>query len=127
MDHSAVGDADAGADHHERLDRHVLAECGVGGKVDRFRRDHGHAGIECRLTQPRLHHRFGFGELGLGVDAAHFILAGFDHGGLQSKLAHDGDRVGEIILALAVGVADFFEDFAARGGRRTPSRRHCKA
>ena len=34
MDHRAVGDADAGADHHERLDGDVAAEFGVGGKKD---------------------------------------------------------------------------------------------
>ena len=86
MDHRAVGDGDAGTDHHERLDRDVVAEFGVGGEIDGFRRDQRHAGIERRLAQPRLHHRFRFRQLRLGVDAAHFILAGFDHDGLQSRL-----------------------------------------
>ena len=63
MDHRAVGDGDAGADHHERLDGDVAAEGGVGGEIDRLRRDQRHAGIERGLAQPRLHHRFGFGEL----------------------------------------------------------------
>ncbi len=82
MDHRAVGDRHAGTDHHKRLDRDVAAEFGIGGEVDRLGCDHGHAGLECRLAQPRLHHLLGLGELGLGVDATHFILAGFDHDGL---------------------------------------------
>ena len=91
-----------------------LPKRGVGGEIDRLRRDHRHAGVERRLAQPRLHHLLGFGELGLGVDAAHFILAGFDHDGLQSQFPNDGDRIGQIILALAVGVADLFDDFERR-------------
>ena len=74
--------ADAGAEHHERLDRHVAAECWcrstrytVSGAISVTPACHR------RLAQPRLHHRFGFGELRLGVDAAHFVLAGFDHAG----------------------------------------------
>ena len=110
MDHRAVGDRNARADHHERLDGDVVAECGVGGEIDRIRRDQGDAGLERRLAQPRLHDLFGLGELGLGVDAAHFILAGFDHDGLQSHVPDDADRVGQIILALAVGIADLLDD-----------------
>ena len=87
-----------------------LAEPGVGGEINRLGRDQRHAGVERRLAQPRLHHRFGFGELGLGVDAAHFILAGFDHDGLQSHVPDDGDGIDQIILALAVGIADPVED-----------------
>ena len=79
-----------------------LPKRGIGGEVNRLRRDHGHAGLERGLAQPRLHDLLGFGELGLGVDAAHFILAGFDHDGLQSQFSNDGDRVGQIILALAL-------------------------
>ena len=110
MDHRAVGDRDAGTDHHERLDRDILAERGIGGEINRLGRDHGHAGLERRLAQPRLHDLLGLGELGLGVDAAHFILAGFDHDGLQSQLTNDVDRIAQIILALAVGIADLFDD-----------------
>ena len=89
MDHRAVGDGDAGADHHERLDGDVVAEGGVGGEMHGFRRDQRHAGIERCLAQPRLHDSFGFGELRLGVDSAHFILAGFNHDGLQSHVPDD--------------------------------------
>ena len=89
MDHRAVRDRHAGADHHERFDRDVVAERGVGGEIDRLGRDQGDAGLERGLAQPRLHDLLGFGELGLGVDAAHFILAGFDHDGLQSQVPDD--------------------------------------
>ena len=47
----------------------------------------------------------------LGVDAAHFVLAGFDHDGLQSHFPDNGDGIDQIILALAVGVADPVENF----------------
>src|SRR5262249_26751389 len=36
------------------------------------------ARLKRRHTQPTLQHSFGFGELHLGVDAAHVILRGFD-------------------------------------------------
>ena len=111
MDHRAVGDRHTGTDHHKRLDRDIVAERGVGGEVNRLRRDHGDAGLERRLAQPRLHDLLGFGELGLGVDAAHFVLAGFDHDGLQSQFSNHSYRVGQIILALGVGVTDLFDDF----------------
>ena len=88
-----------------------LPKRGIGGEIDRIGRDQGDAGLQRRLAQPRLHHGFGFGELGLGVDAAHFILAGFDHDRLQSQVPDDRNRVGQIILALAVGITDFFDDF----------------
>ena len=110
MDHRAVGDGDAGADHHERLDGDVVAEFGVGGEIDRVGRDQRHAGVERRLAQPRLHHGFGFRELRLGVDSTHFVLAGFNHDGLQSHISHDGHGIDQIILALAVGIADLVED-----------------
>ena len=82
MDHRAVSDGDTGTDHHEGFDGDVVAERRIGGEEDRLGRDHGHAGLKRRLAQPRLHDLLGLGELGLGVDAAHFILAGFDHDGL---------------------------------------------
>ena len=111
MDHRAVGDGDAGADHHERLDRDVAAELGVGGKINGFRRDQRHAGVERRLAQPRLHHRFRFRKLRLGVDAAHFVFAGLDHDGLQSFISRTMVTAStQIILALAVGIADLVED-----------------
>ena len=87
-----------------------LAERCIRGEVDGFRRDHCYTGIERRLAQPRLHHGFRLGELRLGVDAAYFILAGLDHDGLQSQISHDADGIGQIILALAVGVADLLDD-----------------
>ncbi len=82
MDHRAVGDRDAGTDHDKRLDRDVIAKRRIGREINRLGGDHGDAGIECCLAQPRLHDLLGLGELGLGVDAAHFILAGFNHHGL---------------------------------------------
>ena len=110
MDHRAVSDRDAGADHHERFDRDVVAEFCICGEVNRLGCDHGHAGVERRLTQPRLHDMLGFRKLRLGVDAAHFILAGLDHNRLQSHLANDGNGVAQVILALDVGVTDLFDD-----------------
>ena len=48
--------------------------------------------------------------MGLRVDAAHFILAGFDHGRGKPHVAGNADRVGKIILSLLVGVSDFLQD-----------------
>jgi len=79
-------------------------------RVNRLGRDHGHAGLERGVAQACLHDLLGFGELALGVDAAHFILAGLDHNGLQSQIPNDSDRVAQIIFALAVGIADLLDD-----------------
>ena len=109
MNDGAIRYRDAGTDHHERFDGDVLAELRVGSEVDRIGRNHGDASLKRRLAQARLHHLLGFGQLGLGVDAAHFVLAGFDHNRLQSQIPDDANRIGQIILALAVGTADFFD------------------
>ena len=68
------------------------------------------ASIAC-FAQPRLHDAFGFGELRLGVDAAHFVFAGFDHNGLQSQIPDNSDGIDQIIFALAVRIADPVENF----------------
>ena len=57
-----------------------------------------------------LHHAFRFRKLGLGVDAAHFVLAGFDHHGLPSIVAGDADRIGQIVLALGIRIANSVQD-----------------
>ncbi len=50
MDHRAVGDRDAGTDHHKRFDRHVVAKGRICGEVNRLWCDHRHAGVESRLA-----------------------------------------------------------------------------
>jgi hypothetical protein len=68
MDHRAVGDADAGADHHERLDGDVAAEGGIGSERDRLRPKtlgisvtahltcRRRSAIECTVTAIRRHY-----------------------------------------------------------------------
>ena len=75
-------------------------------KEHRFRRHQRDAGIERRLAQARLRDRFGFGELGFGVDAAHVVLLGFDRDCAQLHAACDLDRIGEIKFVFAIVVAD---------------------
>ena len=45
----------------------------------------------------------------LGVDAAHFVFVGLDHHDTTAKRANDRHRIGQIIFALAVGVADLLQ------------------
>ncbi|RDJ94066.1 aminotransferase class III-fold pyridoxal phosphate-dependent enzyme, partial [Lacticaseibacillus rhamnosus] len=69
--------------------------------------------IECLergLAQTRLHDLLGLRQLRLGIDPAHFILAGFDHARPLPELPDNRDCIGEIIFRLAVGVADHIDD-----------------
>ena len=105
-DHRIVLDRHALPEHHERLDHDVAAELGVGREEDGFRRDQGDARFHRRLAQPLLQRGFGLGELRPGVDAAHVVLLGLDHDRLQPHRPGDRDRVGEIVFALAIVIAD---------------------
>ncbi len=67
-----------------------------------------------------MQHGFGFGELRLGVDAAHVVLRGFDRHCLQAHIAGDGNRIGEIIFAFGIRIADTVED----GERLLTGKRH---
>ena len=119
----AVVDRDAGTEHDVRLDGDVLAEFGVGGQKHRLRRDHGDAGVHRGGAQALLQHGFGFGKLRLGIDAAHVVLLGFDRHRLQAHLAGNGNRIGQIVFALGVGIADPLENRQrlAAGKRHQPA------
>ena len=86
----------------------------------RLRRDQRDAGVERRLAQARLRDRFGFGELGFGVDAAHVVLLGFDRNRAQLHAARDLDRIGQIEFVFAIVVADPLQD----GERVFAGKRH---
>ena len=67
-------------------------------------------------------------ELRLGVDAAHVVLPGFDRDRLQAHIAGDGNRIGEIVFAFGVAIADARRAMSsARCRRQAPSGRHCRA
>ena len=110
MNDRAVVDHDLLAEYDVRLDHDVLAEFGVGGEKHRLRRHQRHAGVERRVAQPLLYHGFGFGELLLGIDAAHVVLLGFDRDRVELVLARDRDRIGQIEFTFAIVVADPFQD-----------------
>ena len=78
MDHRAVLDHHARTENHVRLDRHVAAELGVCREEHGLRRLHGHAGFERRFPQAFLQHGFRLRQLGLGIDATHFVLLHLD-------------------------------------------------
>ena len=102
VDHRAVLDRHARAEHDIGLDRDILAELGVGRQKDRLRRNHRHARLKRRLAQALLQNGFRFGELRFGVDAAHVVLLGFDRHGLRAHSACDLDRVGQIKFVFAI-------------------------
>ena len=90
----AVLDRDLLAEYDERLDHYVAAEFGIGAEMDGIRRDQRDAGIERGVAEPLLRHRFCFGELFLGIDAAHLVLLDFDRRPAQAHAARDLDGVG---------------------------------
>ena len=106
VDDRAVLDLHLLAEHHIGLDHDVFAEFGVGGEKHRLRRDQRDAGVERRLAQALLRDRFGFGELGFGVDAAHVVLLDFDRNRAQLHAARDLDRISQIEFVFAIVVAD---------------------
>ncbi len=120
MDDRAILHRDLFAEHDIGLDHDVLAEFGVRAQKNRLRRNEGDAGVERGLAQALLGHRFRFGELALGVDAAHFILLDFDRDRVELHVARDGDRIGQIEFALAIVRADPLQD----GQRLRPGERH---
>ena len=62
---------------------------------------------------------FRFGELGLGVDAAHVILLDFDRDGAKLHAARDLDRIRQIEFALLIIVTDARENLQrALAGQR---------
>ena len=92
----------------------------------RLRRHQRDAGVERRLPQPLLHDGLGFGELRLGVDAAHFVLLDFDRDRLRASCRaaispHRSDRIRpcDCHCRSAPG-------FPAPPCRRAPSARHCR-
>ena len=120
MDDRAVLHRDLFAKHDIGLDHDVLAEFGVGAQKDRLRRNEGDAGVERGFAQALLRNRFRFGELALGIDAAHFVLLDFDRDRVELHVARDGDRIGQIIFALAIVGADPLQD----GERLRAGERH---
>ena len=109
-DHRVVFDRDARTEHHVGLDRHVAAEFGIDGEKHRLGRHQRHARVQRRLAQPLLERRFRFGELCLGIDAAHVVLLGLDGDRLELHRPGDRHRVGEIEFALAVVAANLRQD-----------------
>ena len=109
-DQRAVLDGDAGTEHHIGFDDDVAPEPGVGGEVDGLRRGHGDTRLVGGCAQPALQHVLRLGELGLGIDAAHLVLLGFERHRGQAHLAGDLDRIGQIELALGVVIPDPFEN-----------------
>jgi hypothetical protein len=97
----------------------VTPEFGVSREEDGFGSNQRDARIHRRLAQALLQCRFGFRELGLGVDAAHVILLGLDHDRLELHRSRDRDCIGQIEFAFAVVVADPLQDrhggFARQG------------
>ncbi len=61
-------------------------------------------------AQPVLQDGFGLGELRLGVDTPQIVLLGFDGDRLQTHIAGDGNRVGQVIFPLVIVIADGLED-----------------
>ena len=62
------------------------------------------------MTQALLRDRFGFGELALGVDAAHVVLLRFDRDRLERHVARNLDGIGQIEFLLAIRVANSLQD-----------------
>ena len=120
MDDRAVLHRDLLAEHHIGLDHHVLAEFGVGAEKHGLRRDQRDAGIERGVAQAPLRHRFRFGELAFGVDAAHVVLLDFDRDRAELHAARDLDRIGQIEFAFAIAVADPLQDGKRAARRQAP-------
>ena len=76
--------------------------------------------VERRVAQALLRNGFSFGELALGVDAAHFVLLDFDRDRVELHASRNLDRIGQIKFTLAISVGDPFQ----HGERMHAGKRH---
>ena len=95
-----------GADDDVRLDEHVLADPGVMAEEHGFRRHQRRALRHDLAAQTLLHRSFGLRKLGAGVHAENLIGVAAQHMRVESIGFGQRYRIGEIELALGVGVAD---------------------
>ena len=106
VDRRAVGDLDAGAEDHVRLDRHVAAELGVVGEPHALGIDQRRAFVERLLAPAALPFELEVGELGAAVDAGGLVRIAFDDDRLPPLGGGDVDDVGQVIFARRIVVAD---------------------
>src|SRR6476620_4809556 len=106
VDRGALLDADARTENHIRLDERVTGEDGVMAEIDGVRVDQRGAG-QHRLPAPALLvDLLDAGELAAVVDALDLLLRGDDEGRGEALAVGDLDRIGEIVFALCVLLAD---------------------
>ena len=94
-------DADAGAEHDVRADRHVRREARVGAQEHGLGRGHGDARLHRRGAQAALHRGLGLGQFGARVDAAQLVERRLDGGDAPPVRAGQRDDVGQVVFGLA--------------------------
>ena len=115
MDDRAALDGDAGAEDDVRLDHHVLADLSVEGEENRFRRDHRDAGDHQFMAAALLPDR------SIRASSARLLQPVSSASGASTAMAraaaraNDLDDVGEVVLALDVGIADLAEQLERLG------------
>src|ERR1700730_12971503 len=109
-DRRLVLDHDARAEDDVGFYRHVAAEFGIGGKINRFRRDQCRPRRHRAFAQPFLQDGVRFGELLAVVDAHDFLLRSFADGGGESLFRRDRHCVAQIKFLFRVPVADRLDD-----------------
>ena len=102
QDLSALGDRDAGPEHHVGADLDPGRELGIRREEHGLGRGQGDARGHGRAPQPGLQDRLGLGELGLRVDAEPGLVGTLDRGAGPAPRPGVLDRIGEVILALGL-------------------------
>ena len=103
MDDRAASITDARTEHDVRLDQHILADDGVVGEENRFRRDHRHAGNHHFVAAALLPETLDRREFRPVVAAGHFHFRGLDGRDPAAQRTGDLDEIRQVVFALDVG------------------------
>ena len=115
----------AGAEHHKRLDLHVILHHRVMGEEHRFRRGHGDAVLEQPGAKACLEFVFRLRQFGAAIDARDRDFVRHRDGAGNAVGARQGGHIGEIIFLLGVVVFQLLPPSGRISAHRRRSSRHC--
>ena len=110
LDPRARGDRHARPEHHVWLHHHIGLDGGVKGHEHGLRRDQGDPRLHQRHPAPGLEDALGLGEVGLRIAADQVVLAGGDQRAAPAFGPGQTHQVGQVILALCIGVCNFLQE-----------------
>ena len=102
LDDRLIRHNDAGTEHDEGADLHILPDDGIGAEIDRAGVRERGAVLQRRAAHARLQQSLGLGEFGAAVEAEQFVLAAVHHRAGEFGFARQADEIGKVVFALGV-------------------------